>query len=127
MEQTQDYKIDLEQKFGFLELIDVPKLIELEHGKDQEWSNQILCQVNDSVVRLGILNEGEFHWHKHDKEDEFFFVLQGILIIQLEDREVELGPYQGLNIPKGVLHCPKVKEPVVVIMVERESAKPAGD
>ena len=73
MGDTQKYNINLDAKFDFLELIDVPTLI--AETKEQ-WYNQTLCRVNDSVVRLGVM-QGEFHWHKHDKEDEFFFVLQG--------------------------------------------------
>jgi hypothetical protein len=54
-----------------LQLVDIPKLIE---GCTDQWYNQTLCKVNESVVRLGIV-KGEYHWHKHDEEDEFFFTL----------------------------------------------------
>src|SRR5215831_20750942 len=68
----------------------------------QPWANRTLTKVNDAVVRLGVL-EGDFHWHKHDEEDEFFLVLEGRLDIELEDRTVTLGPLQGFTVPKGVM------------------------
>ena len=49
--------------------------------------------------------QGEYHWHKHDNDDEFFFVLSGKFIIDLEGRSVELLPNQGFVVPKGVMHC----------------------
>jgi len=67
------------------------------------WYNQTLCQVNESVVRLGVI-EGEYHWHKHEADDEFFYVVEGKLIIDLENREVELSPRQGFVVPKGIVH-----------------------
>ena len=81
MAEEYDYNIKMDKKFGFLELIDVPRLIKECYDK---WYNQTLCQVNDCVVRLGII-QGEFHWHKHDEEDEFFFVLQGKLLIDRKE------------------------------------------
>lgn len=77
MEEEHDYIINLEAKYDFLELVDVPSIIA---GCEERWFNQTLCQVNDCVVRLGVVR-GEFHWHKHDEEDEFFFVLQGQFLI----------------------------------------------
>jgi len=75
-----------------LQLIDIQSLVEKCTDK---WYNQTLCQVNDSVVRLGILH-GEYHWHKHDKEDEFFFTLSGKLLLDIEGSEtIELMPLFG--------------------------------
>src|SRR5215831_6900239 len=68
----------------------------------QPWANRTLTTVNDAVVRLGVL-DGDFHWHKHDGEDEFFYVLEGKFVIDLEGRTVELAPQQGFTVPKGVL------------------------
>ena len=92
---------------------------------NQPWWNRTLTRVNDAVVRLGVL-EGDFHWHKHDEEDEFFFVLEGRLDIELEDRTVSLGPQQGLTVPKGVMHLPHARGRVVVLMVEAASVVPTG-
>lgn len=123
MEGSNNYSINLDTKFGFLELIDVPKLV----AENQEvWYNQTLCQVNDCVVRLGIM-KGEFHWHKHDDEDEFFFVLQGKFVIELEGETITLNPQQGYTIPKGVLHRTSAPEKTVTLMVEGSSVKPTGD
>lgn len=107
-----------------MELIDVPSLI-AECKK--KWFNQTLCKVNDHLVRLGIFNEGEFHWHKHDNEDEFFFVLKGELFIELENETVALKQHYGITIQKGVPHRPFVKEPTAVLMVETDSVIPTGD
>ena len=100
MKNNSKYSIDLEVKFGPLEVIDVPKLIAKSTKK---WQNLSLCTVNDSVIRLAVI-EGEFHWHKHDKEDEFFFVLDGLLLIDLDEKLIELKPKQGFTIPKGTMH-----------------------
>lgn len=107
-----------------LQLIDIQSLV--DQCTDQ-WYNQTLCQVNDSVVRLGIL-QGEYHWHKHEKEDEFFFTLQGKLIIDLEgDKLVELHPQQGYVVPKGVVHRTRAPEKTVVLMIETAGIVPTGD
>jgi mannose-6-phosphate isomerase-like protein (cupin superfamily) len=107
-----------------LQLIDIQTLV--DQCTDQ-WYNQTLCRVNDSVVRLGILH-GEYHWHKHDKEDEFFFTLDGKLIIDLEDRDsVELNPHQGYVVPKGIVHKTRAPEKTVVLMIETAGIVPTGD
>src|ERR1051325_7621145 len=95
-----EYTIHTDVKFGFLELIDVHAI---RKAVTDKWFNQTLCRVNDCVVRLGVV-QGEFHWHKHDHEDEFFYVIDGALLIDLQDRTVELTPNQGFTIPKGVMH-----------------------
>ena len=88
---------------GSCALIDVPKLV---RECTDKWYNQTLCQVNESVVRLGVLH-GEYHWHKHEKEDEFFFVVSGRLEIELEGAgSVKLGKQQGLVVPRGMMHRP---------------------
>jgi mannose-6-phosphate isomerase-like protein (cupin superfamily) len=90
-----------------------------------KWYNQTLCRVNDSVVRLGVV-QGEYHWHKHDDDDEFFYVVEGRFFIDLEDRTVELGPRQAVVVPKGVMHRPRAPEHTVVLMVETGSIVPTG-
>ncbi len=91
-----------------------------------KWYNQTLCAVNDSVVRLGVV-EGEYHWHKHDSDDEFFYVVEGRLLIDLEDRTVELAPRQGVVIPKGVMHRPRAPQRTVMLMVETSGIVPTGN
>src|SRR5919201_783005 len=92
------YKTFLNILHGPLEVIDVQKLIDACTDK---WWNQTLCKVNDAVVRLGIV-EGEYHWHSHSELDEFFYVVDGHLLIGLEDRVVDLAPRQGFVVPKGM-------------------------
>ena len=91
-----------------------------------QWYNQTLCQVNDSVVRVGIV-QGEYHWHKHDDDDEFFYVVDGKLLIDLEDRTVELAPRQGFVVPKGVLHRTRAPRRTVILMFENAGIIPTGD
>ncbi len=98
--QEYPYATFLNVLFPPLQMVDVPSLVD---ACSDCWYNQTLCQVNDSVVRLGVM-QGEYHWHKHDNDDEFFFVLEGRFIIDLEERSVELAQRQGFVVPKGVVH-----------------------
>lgn len=107
-----------------LTVVDVRSLV---NACTDRWYNQTLCQVNDTVVRLGIV-QGEYHWHKHDKEDEFFFTLDGMLIVDVEGSEsVELGPQQGYVVPKGVSHRTRAPERTVILMIETAGIVPTGD
>ena len=123
MEKQFNYVTRLDVKFGHLQKMDINE--EVNSCKDK-WFNQTLTKVNDSVVRLGIV-EGEYHWHKHDNDDEFFFVLEGRLLIDLEDRTIELNSNQGVTIPKGVMHRPRATEKTVMLMVETSEIQPTGD
>jgi mannose-6-phosphate isomerase-like protein (cupin superfamily) len=98
----------------------------LSDACEHPWYNQTLCQVNDSVVRLGVV-EGEYHWHKHDADDEFFYVVEGQLLIDLEDKTITLSPRQGVVIPKGVMHRPRAPQRTVMLMVETSGIVPTGD
>lgn len=120
---TIDYNIDLAIQYPHLEKIDVNSIVE---ATKVQWSNRTLTQVNDSVVRLGIV-EGEFHWHKHDNDDEFFFVLEGQLLIDLEDRTIELNQNQGVTITKGVMHRPRAPKRTVILLFETSAIQPIGD
>ena len=123
MPENRNYNISLDTKFQHLELIDVNAIVA---SVQEKWSNRTLTEVNNSVVRLGIV-EGEFHWHKHDNDDEFFFVLQGQLLIDLEDKTIELNPNQGVTISKGVIHRPRAPIKTVMLMVETNAIVPTGD
>ena len=123
MSMQTPYSINADVKFNSLELIDVNKL---QAQVNEEWFNQTLCEVNDSVVRLGVV-KGEFHWHKHDNEDEFFYVVSGKLIIDLADRSVELFSQQGFTVPKGVVHRTRAPERTVILMIEGKTVIPTGD
>ena len=106
-----------------LEVIDERALTE---ACPHQWYNQTLCEVNGSVVRLGVV-QGEYHWHKHDNDDEFFYVVEGRLFIDLDDRTIELGPRQGTVIPKGVMHRPRAPERTAMLMVENAGIIPTGN
>jgi mannose-6-phosphate isomerase-like protein (cupin superfamily) len=122
MENQYNYVTKLDIKYDHLEKIDVNQMV---RENPHKWFNQTLTKVNESVVRLGIV-EGEYHWHKHDKEDEFFFVLSGQLLIDLEDRTVELNPNEGFTITKGVMHRPRAPKKTVMLMVETDTIVPTG-
>lgn len=122
---TFPYDTHLDIKFGPLECIDVQALVD---ACTHPWYNQTLCRVNDAVVRVGVVR-GEYHWHKHDAEDEFFYVVEGRLLIDLEQagRTVELPPRQGFVVPKGVVHRTRALERTVILMVEAAGIVPTGD
>ncbi len=117
------YVTHLNVLYPALSVVDVPALV---NACTDQWYNQTLCQVNGSVVRLGVM-QGEYHWHKHDVDDEFFFVLDGHFVIDLEGRTVDLGHFEGLVVPKGVLHRTRAPERAVVLMVETAAIVPTGD
>jgi len=120
---SQDYDIRLDDKYGSLQLVDIPA----EIASHEPWFNQTLTTVNDSVVRLGLI-EGDFHWHKHDDQDEFFLVLEGQLLIDLEDQDtVVLEPHQGYTVPRGVVHRTRAPRRTAILMVEPAGVVPTGD
>jgi len=117
------YLTRLDILHGPLEVVDVGALAA---ACTHPWYNQTLCRVNDSVVRLGVI-QGEYHWHQHDDEDEFFYVVDGKLLVDLEERTVDLGPRQGMVVPKGVRHRTRAPERTVILMVEGAGIVPTGD
>jgi mannose-6-phosphate isomerase-like protein (cupin superfamily) len=118
-----DYDIHLDDKYGSLALIDIPA----EIAAHEPWFNQTLTTVNDSVVRLGII-DGDFHWHKHDDQDEFFLVLEGQLLIDIEGGEtVTLDPHHGFTVSRGVVHRTRAPVRTAILMVERAGVVPTGD
>jgi ubiquinone/menaquinone biosynthesis C-methylase UbiE len=123
MEPELPYSMNLDVKYGPLELVDVQALVD---ACQDQWYNQTLSRVNDCVVRLGVM-QGEFHWHKHDDQDEFFYVVEGRFVIDLEDRTVELASRQGYTIPKGVVHRTRAPERTVILMIEGAGVIPTGD
>ncbi len=123
MEKQFSYVTKLDIRFDHLQRIDIPQMVKECTDK---WFNQTLTQVNGSVVRLGIV-EGEYHWHKHDNDDEFFFALEGQLFIDLNDQTIELNPNQGVTISKGFMHRPRAPRKTVMLMVETSAIQPTGD
>ena len=122
MSQPYPYETHLDTLYSGLEKIDVNALVA---AVTHPWYNQTLCRVNDSVVRLGVV-KGEYHWHKHDTDDEFFYVVEGTFVVDLEDRSVELGPRQGFVVPRGVVHRTRAPERAVILMVETAAIVPTG-
>ena len=123
MTENYPYVTNLDVKFKHLEVIDIPTMV---RECKYKCLNKTLTKVNDSVIRIGIV-EGEYHWHKHDHDDEFFFVLEGQLLIDLEDRTIELNPNQGVTISKGVLHRPRAPHKTVMLMAETSTIQPTGN
>jgi mannose-6-phosphate isomerase-like protein (cupin superfamily) len=123
MSQDYPYVTKLDIKFDQLEKIDVNRMV---RECTDKWFNQTLTKVNDSVVRIGIV-EGEYHWHKHDHDDEFFFVLEGKLFVDLEDRTFELNPGEGVTVTRGVVHRTRAPKKTVMLMVENAGIIPTGD
>jgi mannose-6-phosphate isomerase-like protein (cupin superfamily) len=121
--QTYPYDTRLNILSKPLEVIDEKALTD---AAEHKWFNQTLCQVNGSVVRVGAI-EGEYHWHKHDEDDEFFYVVEGELFIDLEGRTVALQLRQGFVVPKGVLHRTRAPKRTVMLMVENAGIIPTGD
>jgi mannose-6-phosphate isomerase-like protein (cupin superfamily) len=121
-EPPYPYATHLDVRYPPLTVVDVPDLV---RSCTDRWYNQTLCRVNDSVMRLGIV-QGEYHWHRHDSDDEFFFVLEGRLRIEMEGRAVELGPWQGFVVPRGLIHRTLASERTVMLMAETASIEPTG-
>ncbi len=121
------YDIHTNVKYRPLEVVDAGALAD---ACTQPWWNQSLCVVNESVARIGVFH-GEFHWHKHDREDELFFVLDGLLLLDFEQSgertTVELAPRQGMVVPRGVMHRTRAPSRTVVLMVEPATVVPTGD
>ena len=117
------YATHLDILYEPLQVVDVQALVD---ACTDRWYNQTLTKVNDAVVRLGVL-EGEYHWHKHEREDEFFYVVDGRFLIDLEDRTVELAPRHGFTVPRGIVHRTRAPKRSVVLMVEAAGIIPTGD
>jgi len=123
MSPDYPYVTRLDVKYNHLELIDTPAIV---RECTDRWFNQTLTKVNSSCVRIGIV-QGEYHWHKHDNDEEFFFVLDGTLYVDLEERTFQLRSGQGVTIPKGVRHRTRAPERTVMLMVENATIRPTGD
>jgi mannose-6-phosphate isomerase-like protein (cupin superfamily) len=117
------YVTRLNVQYKPLEVVDEQQLSD---ACTHPWYNQTLCEVNSSVVRLGVV-QGEYHWHKHDADDEFFYIVEGQLLIDLEDRLITLNPRQGVVIPKGVMHRTRAPRRTVMLMMENSGIVPTGD
>ena len=130
MRKAYPYATHLNVLFNALEKIELDPVV---NSVRDQWYNQTLTRVNDSVVRLGVM-QGEYHWHKHDDDDEFFYVVEGRFLIDLEPaadgetpgRVVELRPREGFVVPKGVVHRTRAPERSVILMIETAAIVPTG-
>lgn len=123
MEKKIEYNQQMNIQYGYLEKINVPEIVkECTH----KWFNQSLCEVNSSVFRLGIF-EGEYHLHKHENDDELFFVIDGSIVLETEKGSFELGQFEGVCVPKGVMHRPIAKNKAIVLMIENIGIDPLGE
>jgi Cupin domain len=123
LESSYPYETRLNILHKPLEIIDVHAV---PGANDFKWFNQTLCRVNDSVVRMAAI-EGEYHWHKHDEDDEFFYVVEGELLIDLDGRTVALKPGQGFVVPKTVVHRTRAPKRTTILMVENAGIIPTGN
>ena len=125
MSDKPEYPYDtrLNVRYGPLELIDLDAVAS---ESDHPWFSQPLSKVNGSVVRMAVI-QGEYHWHKHDNDDEFFYVVEGQLFIDFKDLTYALHPKQGMTVPKGTVHRTRALQRTVILMVENEGIVPTGD
>jgi mannose-6-phosphate isomerase-like protein (cupin superfamily) len=123
MANSDPYETRLNILHGSLEVIDVKALAD---ACEYKWFNQTLCKVNESVVRMAVI-EGEYHWHQHTDDDEFFYVVEGQLLIDLEDRTIGLEPKQGFVVPRGTMHRTRALQRSVILMVENAGIIPTGN
>ena len=125
MTQQGNYRINYEPLFGPLQLIDVHEAIK---QADHPWYNQTLIEVGGVLLRLGVFTGGEYHWHKHQEQDEFFYVIDGRLRIELDGRNpVELAPGMAFSVPRGMLHRPVALGRTQVLMIEKRGVAVTGD
>lgn len=104
-------KVNLSQKFKLF---------------NQQWSPKIVGELNGQHVKLVKL-QGEFVWHKHDEEDELFFVSKGTLKMELRGKTILVEENEFLIVPKGVEHRPVADEEVWIMLFEPASTLNTGD
>jgi mannose-6-phosphate isomerase-like protein (cupin superfamily) len=90
------------------------------------WSPKIIAELNGQHVKLARL-KGEFVRHKHEDEDELFWVIEGVLKIKLDDALIVLKAGEVVTIPKGVYHQPIADEEVKVVLFEPATTLNTGD
>jgi mannose-6-phosphate isomerase-like protein (cupin superfamily) len=93
---------------------------------NQLWSPKIIGELNESYIKVAKL-KGEFIWHKHEKEDELFFVVNGKLVIKLREKDIHLKEGEFFIIPKGVEHLPVAEDEVHVMLIEPKSTLNTGN
>jgi mannose-6-phosphate isomerase-like protein (cupin superfamily) len=104
-------KVNISEKFSFF---------------NEHWNPKIVGELNGQQVKLAKF-QGEFIWHKHDNEDELFFVVKGSFIMELRDRNIILSEGEFLIVPKGVEHKPVAEKEVWIMLFEPASTLNTGN
>lgn len=93
---------------------------------DDYWSPRVVGRVNDQFVKVAKL-KGTFTWHKHDDEDELFYILKGRLRIEYESEHVDLSEGDMHIVPKGAMHNPVAEDECWIALIETVTTKHTGD
>lgn len=101
-------------------------LKDIKKQLNKTWSPVDVVSFNNQVLRVAIF-DGEYHWHSHQNEDEFFLIFSGSITIETENGQIILNKGEGTVIPKGLKHKPSANKPSLVLMVEPTSLKSKGD
>ena len=100
--------------------------IELTKNIADDWNNFPVCEINDHVVRLSVIQRN-FHWHKHLKSDEFFYVIEGQLFVDFENKTKEISPGQMIKVPKNILHRTRSNKRTILLCFETIDNDVSGD
>ncbi|WP_299770135.1 cupin domain-containing protein [uncultured Pseudoteredinibacter sp.] len=111
MSNETDKSVSLDEKFALF---------------DDHWSPKVIAQCNGQLVKLA-KGKGELIWHKHDNEDELFFVHKGRLTLKFRDREIVLNPGELFVVPRGVEHCPLAEEETEILLFEPAGTAHTGE
>ena len=106
-----------------MEKVNIPDKLSMIHDF---WNPRIAGELNGQMVKL-VKFKGEFVWHKHDDEDEMFFVLQGEFNMELRDQTIVIKENEFIIIPRGVEHRPVAPNEVSVMLFEPASTLNTGD
>ena len=104
-------KIDLKEKLSMF---------------SDHWSPKVVAEMNDYQIKL-VKIEGDFVWHNHEDTDELFFVIEGNMEIEFEDKTVELNEGEMYVVPKGVNHKPSAQNECKVMLIEPRGVVNTGD
>ena len=104
-------KVNLAQKFDLF---------------DEQWSPKLFGELNGQQIKIAKI-QGEFVWHQHEAEDEFFLVVQGRMTIKLPDRDVQLQEGEFLIVPRGTEHKPVAEEEAHVLLFEPQATLNTGN